>query len=82
MLEHSPRFIQEAATCVGKRNLCPLSFEQPDAKFRFQVLNVPADGRLGDLKALGSFGKAQLFGHSDEGIKMPKFHESPVGSLD
>jgi len=35
---------------------------------------VPADGRLGDLKALGSFGKAQFFGYGDERVEMPKFH--------
>ncbi len=43
-----------------------LSREQIYSQFAFQVVNLLAKGRLRDVQPVGSVGKVQLFGGSDE----------------
>ena len=51
-----------------------LTQKQRRTKLRLQVLNLAAEGRLGNAEPSGGPGEVQLFRHGDEVTDVAQFH--------
>ena len=56
-----------------------LAVEQLHANFVFQLLNLPAQRRLGDVQPLSGPGEAALLRHGHEIFEVSKIHGMPFG---
>jgi hypothetical protein len=50
-------------------------FQQLHAQFLFQLLDGAAEGRLGEMEALGGSPEVEFFGDSDKAADLSQFHE-------
>jgi hypothetical protein len=65
-VEHAGSALQQEAPGVGQRDLVRRAPQQLDAELAFEQAHLPAEGRLGDVQALGRAREAALGGHGDE----------------
>ena len=61
---------------AARRTLEQLEFEK-----RLERLDLPAEGRLADVKALGSPGQMAEFGHRDKGSDLVELHGTSTACL-
>ena len=60
------RVRMEEAAGLRELERAAAALEQQHADFLFELLNLPAQGRLGDMQPLGRAGEVELFGNGDE----------------
>ena len=72
--EHPPRLDQEDAAGLGQLDVAPAAQEQRDAEVVLELLDAPADMRLGDAELLGGMAKMQALGQRDESPDLLEFH--------
>ena len=68
-------FLEQLAARLGERDALPMADEQGKAELILELLNVPAQWGLGDVKAFGGLGHAQGVGDRDERAYVPEVHE-------
>ena len=66
--------MQKKRALLGQLQGTGLAQKQWRAKLRLQVLNLAAEGRLGDAEPGGGTGEVQLFCHRDEIANVAQFH--------
>ena len=68
---------QELGAEDGQRHGTRSALDQLDLEQRFEVLQAPREGSLGDVQRLGRFLKAALFRDGDESLQPERvdFHD-------
>jgi hypothetical protein len=78
LYEDAPRLVEHRGAGVGERDAAMVAVEQPDAQLRLELAHLLADGRLGDVQALGGPPEVQFFCDGHEVAEMPEFHGASV----
>ena len=73
--EDAFRVDEEGATFFGKADVLFRAIEETHAEFFLQVLNLPGERGLGEVKVFGAFRKAESFGDSDKITEVSEFHD-------
>ncbi len=63
-------FAQQVAALLGEMNPLLAAVEQVDTQLVFQLLDLPAQRRLGNVEPLGGLADIFGFGHCDEVAKL------------
>ena len=65
-LEHLACITEEDVTGFGELDGAGAAFKKGGAEFFFEIANLLAHGRMGDVEVFGGFGKVEIFGDSEE----------------
>jgi hypothetical protein len=76
--QDAPRIVEEQRARLRQPHGALVALEQLRAQFRFQRLDLLAQGRLADMQALGRAREVQLFGDGDKVTQVAQFHIRPV----
>ena len=72
--EDGAGFAEEEMAGFGEGDRFGGAAEEFDAKFFLEIADLAAEGRLGDVEALGGAGDVLFLGHDDEVAEVPEFH--------
>ncbi len=73
-LQDHARLLEEIAPRLGQCDR-PATVQELGADLLFQLLDLPAERRLGDVQELGGAAEAALGGHAHEIAQMTKLHQ-------
>ena len=65
----------------GEDHAARRALEQLQFEMRLERLDLPAEGRLADVQALGSPGQMAEFGHRDKGSDLVQLHGTSTTAL-
>ena len=65
-LEHLARIAEEDVASFGEFDGAGAAFKKGGAEFFFEIANLLAHGRMGDVEVFGGFGKVEIFGDGEE----------------
>ncbi|MGA8869879.1 MAG: hypothetical protein WB460_02000 [Candidatus Acidiferrales bacterium] len=76
MLKHYSRFAQESASGIGEKYPAAVAIEKSDADFALEILYLPAEHWLSNIKTSRRSCEVQLLGNHHEVPQVSKFHEA------
>jgi hypothetical protein len=73
-LQNATRIAQEHLSCFAQSHSARQPFEQKESHLPLEILDLPGQRRLHDMKALGCASEVLLFSNADEIAQMAEFH--------